>query len=232
MGLDWIPANKPKPGHEAEFATLARRLDEGDFTEARPHLNRLLGRLFNPSEARASSWGRLLDRYEAISIAPFDTLDAPRVGQNDEATEYARKAYAQSDSELSEEEWLESKRGLPVPALIEGSDGLPSYTHGGLPGDRMPVYSFRAKFLEQCEDIIGFDLATDCWVSKDADGTLGFGKALLRKAEDYARARGIELEDLDTEDWDSDEFRLDIVVSAGRWCIFWAERGHGLDVDY
>ena len=35
-----------------------------------------------------------------------------------------------------------------------------------------------------------------------------------------------------TDDPDSAEAKLDAALAAGRWCVFWAERGHGLETDW
>ena len=59
-----------------------------------------------------------------------------------------------------------------------------------------------------------------------------YGKALIARAGSYTGEKGIDLAALDKappEDPDSDEFHLHVVMSAGRWCLFWAERGHFLE---
>jgi len=210
MGLDWNPGNKPKPGHEEEF----RRIYEA------------LGETTDEVERNA-----LLSRFEEISVSAFETLGTPRVGHDEAATAWARDIYEKNERDIPFEDWVKKIWGFYVLPLVAPCDGLPLYTNGS-PAGYVESYAFRGKFLDDCEGIIGGALLESAYVSKLPDGLLPYGKALIERAEAFAAERGIDLAGLEKtppEDPDSDEFRLHVVMSAGRWCIFWAERGHFLD---
>lgn len=229
MGLDWNPGNRPKPGYETEFYEIFHELEDRDEF-SRPSafawLGKLLGRRVEDRQARERA---LLNRYEEISQTAFETLAAPRVGYDEAATQYARQTYAENQLDKPLEEWLEDVKGFYIVSLVENCDGVPHYSNGS-PGGYVEPFSFRAQFLKDCTDIVGEDLLEDAYVSKTADEMLAYGRALLQKAEDYAKQRDIDLHQLvRDDDFESDEFKLDVVLAAGRWCVFWGERRHILD---
>lgn len=210
MGLDWNPGPKPKPGHEEEYLRLYREIAETDDDDKREPLT---------------------DRFAEISITAFETLNTPRVGHDAAATEWIRGKYAENKPDMALEEWVERFKGFYVLPLVPACDGLPRYTNGH-PGGYVEEYAFRGQFLRDCEDIVGEDLLNDAFESKLPEELLPYGKALIARAEAYAADKGTNLAELDKnepEDPDSDEFHLHVVMSAGRWCIFWAERGHFLE---
>ena len=85
MGLDWNPANKPIPGRESEYEELRAALeaepesDEDDDDE----------------ESEASK------RFFEASISAFETLDAPTIGLDEVATQWAKEVYPETDYTLS-----------------------------------------------------------------------------------------------------------------------------------
>ena len=210
MGLDWNPGNRPKPGHEEEFVRLYYAIDD------------------TKSDIEREA---LLERFQEISITAFETLGAPRVGHDAAADDWIREKFEQNKPDIALEEWMEQFKDFWVLPLVPRCDGLPWYTNGS-PGGYVEQYAFRGKFLDDCEHIIGDELLQSGYVSKLPDELLQYGKALIERAEAFAAEKVINLAELDQtmpKDPDSDEFRLHVVVSAGRWCIFWAERGHFLD---
>jgi len=109
------------------------------------------------------------------------------------------------------------------------NDGLPRYTNGS-PGGYVEAYSFRGQFLRDCEGIIGPELLESAYVSKTASETTAYGRELLNRASVRAHELGIDLTAVHSaEDPESVEFHLDVVQSAGRWCVFWGDRGHWLE---
>lgn len=60
-----------------------------------------------------------------------------------------------------------------------------------------------------------------------------YGLLLLDGAREYAAAQQVEhVEHLrmpPDSDETSAESRVHIVFAAAKWCLFWAERGHGLE---
>lgn len=210
MGLDWNPGNRPKPGHEDEFRQIFETLEDG---------------------ADGDDHKALLARFEEISISAFETLGTPRVGHDEAATAWAREIYDREERDIPFEDWVEKIKGFYVLPLVPPCDGVPRYSNGS-PGGYVEAYAFRGMFLDDCEEIIGDELLHLAYVSKLPDDLLPYGKALIERAEAFAAARGIDLAALDAappEDFESDEFRLHVVMSAGRWCVFWAERGHVLE---
>jgi hypothetical protein len=121
---------------------------------------------------------------------------------------------------------------------------LPPYSNGS-PRGYVEAYSFRGQFLKDCAADIGQDLLATAYESKLPDELLSYGRALLARAEDLAGRHGLDPMNLAIPDeipsvdeflagarapatW-SVEHRVDVAHSAGRWCVFWAERGHLLD---
>jgi hypothetical protein len=208
MGLDWNPGPRAKPGHEQEFAELWQKL----------HRKWCFGR------------EKKVARFKAITLPAFETLAAPRAGVDPRADEWVREQYPKRlDKTLSEAAWREAFRGFHVLPLVPACDGLPRYTNGA-PGGYVEAYAFRGQFLKDSEAIIGADLVARAWDSKNPAETLSYGNHLLERAQSF-----IERERLDPAkiSWEADdrsnEFRVDVVLSAGRWCRFWAERGHWLE---
>lgn len=228
MGLDWNPGNKPKPGHEAEHEDIVRRIREKEYASGESVVSKAIGLFTASKQASKPTKEELLERFGEISSSAFETLDTPRVGFDDRATEWARKYHAENGIEEQEEDWLESVKGLYIVWLVEDCDGVPRYSNG-VPGGYVEPYSFRGQFLTDCTHIIGEDLLEQSYETKTNPETLAFGKELLQKAEDYAKRHDLDFNNLESDDPDSEEFKLDAVVCAGRWCLFWAERGHFLE---
>jgi hypothetical protein len=169
-------------------------------------------------------------RLGEISCTPFDTLKAPTVGLDTAATEWARLQFERlADKSLTVEEFLRRMNGFRVLSLVPVNDGLPRYTNGS-PGGYVEAYSFRGQFLRDCEGIIGPELLESAYVSKTASETTAYGRELLNRASVRAHELGIDLTAVHSaEDPESVEFHLDVVQSAGRWCVFWGDRGHWLE---
>jgi len=206
VGLDWLPANKPLPGHEDEHASLFKKLASG------------------------SSWFRKKRqrRFDEISVAAFETLCAPRVGIDTAATEWARARHAEANVEEPIEQFLAAMHGFYVVPLVPPCDGIPRYSNGS-PGGYVEPYSFRAQFLRDCDEIVGNPLVEAAYETKLPAELAAYADALQQAASRFAAARGLRAENPEAEDPDSLEFRLDVVSSAARWCRFWADRKHGLE---
>ncbi len=228
MGLDWNPGNRPKPGFEAEFEEIIRRMDKGRYEKEKSALGRFIGRFRPIDPDRQPTRQELLQRYNEISTTAFETLNAPRVGYDDPATRWARNQYAKQGSAKSEQEWLESLHGFYVLDLVEDVDGLPRYTNGS-PGGYVESFSFRAKFLQDCVEVLGLDLIDELYQMRTSSELIVFGQQFMKAAEDFAREEGLDLANPDAV---NQEPELDIVLSAARWCLFWGERGHFLDPDW
>lgn len=243
MGLDWNPGNKPKPGFEAEFEEILRRYEAEDYIDEEASAGGIFGLFGKSKQAGKPTKEALQQRFDEITVSAFETLDAPRIGHDEAATQWAREVYKDTEPEEPEEDWLESLKGLYVVSAVENCDGVPRYSNGSL-GSYVEPFSFRGQFLTDCVSVIGKDMLERCYQTKTSAQTLAFGKELLQKAGDYARQHGLDLETMDFGDLKLDDldfknleadlpenhrYKLDVVLSAGRWCLFWAERGHYLE---
>ena len=83
MGLDWMLNNKPRPGSADEFYSL-REMET-----------------LTPAEE---------ERLKAASITPMETIEAPRVGIDDEATTYLLQQAEKCRQEIREAE----EAGKPI----------------------------------------------------------------------------------------------------------------------
>ena len=115
--------------------------------------------------------------------------------------------------------------------LVPDCDGFPAYSNYGA-YEGLDRFSFRAQFLNDVAEELGEDLLAQAWSNKTASELVEYGRALLKKAEDYARQTGVENpigiggDDLDEE---SPAYKTHVMLSAAKWCLFWGERGHGLE---
>jgi hypothetical protein len=131
--------------------------------------------------------------------------------------------------------------GYYVLELVPPCDGLPLYTMSVFQGGP-ERYSFRAKFLDDCEEVIGSDLVHEAWEHHLVTDLEIFGHRLETAAVSYAdkmnvadRIRGREVEYTTEEEEqfpDTPVSRAHIVASAARWCLFWSQRDHGQEADF
>jgi hypothetical protein len=226
MGLDWNPLGKPKPGAEEEFAALFKQLGElptrpGWFEKIR------LRRRGIDREA-------IQKRWEEIQISPYETLGAPRVGESAEADAWARERYNEmKEPRPPEDEFMKEMQGYYVLALVPPCDGLPWYSNW--PAGYCERFSFRAQFLQDCEDIVPGDTFAKCYESCLAPELAVLGQELRACAASYAKQKNLEhiefAKDVEYQE-DSSESKLHILYAATRWCEYWSSRGHGLEADW
>ena len=207
VGLDLVPEGCPKAGHEAEW----RRLIERSFAEEQL------------SE-------RDIAQLNEISIPGHERLGAPRVGSDPAADAWiiaTRKAQTPEEVAATLKEFA----GYYVLQLLR-CDGVPDYSNGGL-YDGVDETSFRGQLLKNCTNVLDRRLLNDAWEHKFPDAALEYGRALLDAADVAEKAprearRGLLVrlglakakEPLPLAE------QLDIVRAAGRWFVFWGERGH------
>jgi hypothetical protein len=204
MGLDLLVEGSAKPGHEAEWRDLLARSFEGRATEG---------------DAA---------RFQVISIPPYQRIGAPRVGFDAAADEWMIKARGAKTEEQATAA-LQENRGYYVLRLVQ-CDGIPQYSHGGL-YEGVDETSFRGSFLSSCGDVLSAELMHEAWNSKLPEAAISYGRALLAAADTAAvEEKSITRRLLSRLGSGREKTpfadQLDIVRAAGRWYIFWGERGH------
>jgi hypothetical protein len=216
-GLNWwgLYGSRPycgglaKPGHENEW-------------------RRLLERAFSDSQLSDAE----IARFNEVSVPCYERIGAPRVGFDTAADAWiveARKA--QTSEEVAAT--LKEFSGYYVLRLVK-CDGVPTYSNGGL-YHGVDETSFRGAFLENCRNVIDEHLLKAAWEHKFPETAIEYGRALLAAADagetSPRTARRNLLSRLglvkSAEPLPLPE-QLDIVRAAGRWFIFWGERGHAI----
>ena len=130
---------------------------------------------------------------------------------------------------------LKEFEGYYVVRLVE-CDGVPKYSNGGFYGGADET-SFRGAFLNDCKNVLSKDLLDEAWNHKFPEDAVTYGKALLAAADAAENAGrspkqwrtllsrlGLAKEHAPVAIAE----QLEIVRAAGRWFIFWGERGHAI----
>jgi hypothetical protein len=218
MGLDLLVEGGAKPGHEAEW-------------------RQLITRVFNDEPISDAE----IERYQEISVPSYEQVGAPRVGYDPAADAWIIEArQAKTPDEIKQV--LETFHGHYALPLVT-CDGLPKYTHANL-YEGVDETSFRGKALELCEDVLTAECIGEAWAHKLPEDAISYGKRLLAMADAaeaagpppakpakpeppkrglFARLFGGKKEpEPEPMAW---EEQLDIARTAGRWYVFWGERG-------
>jgi hypothetical protein len=209
MGLDLVVEGCAKSGHEAGWRRLVERSFAGQEL----------------SEADVA-------RFQEISIPGYQRIGAPRVGFDSVADAWIiERQGAKTPEDVAAT--LKQFHGYYVIRLVK-CDGVPNYSNGGL-YDGVDETDFRGAFLNDCEDVLSKDLLEEAWNNKLPEAAFSYGQALLAAA-DAAEAKGLAPEAApyfpfaygtgQTIEPVTIAEQLDIVRTAGRWFIFWGERGH------
>ena len=210
MGLDLIVEARAKPGHTDEWRHFVERsFANEELTEAE------------------------MERFEEISIEDCETVDAPRVGFDESANAWViQQEKAATPEQVATV--LKESHGLYVLALVQ-CDGIPRYSN--VAAGTVDGTSFRGSWLRDCTDVLESLLLDTAWNNMWPAEAVAYGEALLLAAD---RAEGrtspIAIRALQrlltkiglnkTKSEASLEQQLDIVRAAGRWYVFWGERGH------
>ncbi len=207
MGLDLVVEGCAKPGHETEW----RQILERAFADKQL------------SEADIA-------RFKDISVPGYERIGAPRVGFDAAADAWiiaARKAQTPEDVATT----LKEFSGYYVLRLVK-CDGVPTYSNGGL-YDGVDETSFRGDFLKSCRTVIDKRLLEAAWEHKLPEAAIAYGRALLAGADaaetsprDAHRNFLSRLGLVNSAKPLPLQEQLDIVRAAGRWFVFWGERGH------
>jgi hypothetical protein len=147
-------------------------------------------------------------------VSPMEALEAPRVGHDKEATDWAIAQWTEGkegqNSRLlaaypTVESYLEYAEGLYVSELAKNQDGI-----GTVSGIAVGAESFRGKCLQFVEDL-DQDLIDEAYTDHDPDELMGYGERLLIAALTLSSNDDSEL-----------------VESAAKWCEFWGSRGFSM----
>ena len=207
MGLDLVVEGCAKPGHEGEWHDLLERA----FSDSAL------------SEAEVA-------HFNEISVPGYQRLGAPRVGFDEAADEWiirARKAQTPDEVVAA----LKEFSGYYVVRLVK-CDGVPAYSNGGSYAG-VDETSFRGELLKSCTNVIDTRLLDGAWEHKFPEAAITYGRELLAAAETAEKsprdARRNFLSRLrltkSAEPVPLPE-QLEIARAAGRWFVFWGERGH------
>lgn len=211
MGLDWLVSARPKAGHEEEYQQLWAEMtdDNGERNE------------------------QGVARFQEITIPAYTDIGAPRVGIDAAADEWLQGLMRDNGDDRPLAEIVQQMHGYYAVEALPDCDGFPVYSNGGL-YDGVDRTSFRGKFLSDCEDILGDELLNRAWEHLQANELLAYGQALQSIAEQYAAENNVEhvlvLRDISDEDYANEPAaKAHFMISAAKWCIYWAERGFGLE---
>jgi hypothetical protein len=227
MGLDWNPMAKPRAGFEEEFHTIFHELQG----TAVPQKRMGWARIFNPRRLTESEEKERRKRFQEISDPPYALLGAPRVGYDEAADGWLLDKLERAGKRKDYEKARTEMHGYYVLDLLPGCDGFPSYSNYGA-YEGLDRYSFRGSFLKEVEDVLGPELTAQAYQAMLPDDLIQYGRKLLEAVRAFARVHGVEhVEREPPADFDegSAATRADIIFSAAKWCLFWAERGHGLE---
>jgi hypothetical protein len=213
MGLDLIVESCARAGHEAEW-------------------RRIIERSFGDEELTEQE----TNRFQEISIPAYERLDAPRVGYDPAANDWivaVRKA--QTADEVAAV--LKEFHGYFAVALVK-SDGVPAYSHAGR-YEGVDETSFRGSLLSDCKSVLNKQLIAAAWEHRFPESAIEYGQALLaaaraatesgpQPAEKTGLLAQMGLGFKPRPDNFTHEEQIEIVDAAGRWFIFWGERGHAI----
>lgn len=200
MGLDLLPMGRAVSGQEAEWKQLMEPLYTNSPTPA-DHPQRLL----------------------AISIPPHADIGAPRVGSDEAANAWMIARARQAGETKSDAEIIKVTEGYYVVELLLGKcDGVPAYSNAGL--YEIEATSLRGEFLTQCTAFLDPATIALAWrtATRPSDA-VAYGRQLLaalnsRVTDEPGASSG--------QQHLSVQEQRQVIEAAGRWYIFWGERGN------
>jgi len=210
VGLDLVVERCAKPGHETEWHRLVERSFSGEGL----------------SKAETA-------RFNDISVPGYERIGAPRIGIDAAADAYVIEACkGQTSKQVAAT--LRKFSGHYVSRLV-ACDGVPAYSNCGA-YDGIDGTSFRGQFLRDCTKVIDEPLLHAAWDHKLPEAAIAYGRALLAaadaaetsatKAHRSSSSRRGRAKSAKSPPSVPLPEQLDIVRAAGRWYVFWGERGH------
>jgi hypothetical protein len=198
MGLDLEPMGRSVAGQEAEWERLMEILYKGG--DAPPdHAKRLL----------------------AISIPPYADIGAPRVGFDAEADAWMIARARQAGETKADDEIIAATKGYYVVDLLLGkSDGVPAYSNSGLYD--VGATSFRGQFLEDCTAFLDTPTIELAWrdFTRPSEA-VAYGQRLIAALNrPVGPSSGRATDNLSVQE------QRQVIDIAGRWYVFWGNRGN------
>ncbi|MFY7839702.1 MAG: hypothetical protein ACOVP7_05470 [Lacibacter sp.] len=224
MGLDLRPMGKAKPGFEKRYEQIFKIITGAEKEEV-SFFDKLKGK-------KPATKEELLQEWFANQIPSYETIKAPRVGRDEEANNWIKERYQETDKSLSENDFVKQHDGYYVISLAKEEDGVPAYRSFG-----QDENVFRGEFIRDCVDLIGEDLVSEAWGTKLAKEALDYGNRLMNIADKIAAESGLEYLKLqrnppEKSDEGDLENKLHVVSSMAKWLIFYGKNGHGYEADY
>jgi hypothetical protein len=208
MGLSNKVLNAPKQGFEIEFNEI---FENNIKTNLAPQ--------------------EVVNRYFEISVLPKDTLNAPKIGIDLKATEWALTKYNPNNSRNeSADQFIERLKGYDVYDLLEDCNGLPKFISLS-----DSSYDFNSRFLVELTEIIGEQNLENLYYYKNAKEFVEIGHNFMSIADKYSiehnctHVKGDKNEEYEDS---TPENNTLILKNFARWCIFWGEKGHGMEPSY
>jgi hypothetical protein len=123
------------------------------------------------------------------------------------------------------DEWLAEHKGYYVIRLAD-CEGIPNYSNGGM-YEGADETSFRGSFLQVCTSFLDENTLNTAWTDfMSPSAAVAYGKKLL------ALAQGDPLGSVDESSEEPVEEQRSILEAAGRWYIYWGERGNPIGAYY
>ncbi|PTY38436.1 hypothetical protein BGP77_12045 [Saccharospirillum sp. MSK14-1] len=176
-----------------------------------------------------------MNRWFDVQISPYDTLETPRVGVDQQATDWLREHYRKEGiADQTEEEYLQKHHGVYVPRLTKPCDGIPVYSNSGL--NMAAIHSFRGQFVvEDCSELVGVSNLDRLYQNTLAEDALLLAEDIQTLAKTYALKEGVayveHLKSVDAADTSAAQ-NAHILFSLAKWLRYWGFRGHGFEADY
>ncbi|MBU2947421.1 hypothetical protein [Zobellia uliginosa] len=223
MGLDMRPMGKPQKGFEKRFKEIFEMVSSDSIPK--PTLwEKMRG-------VKQATKEELIQEWFDNQISTYETIKAPMVGKDQEAEVWIKQRYEEMEQKPPLEDFLKEHHGYYVIPLAKEQDGVPCYRAIG-----QDENVFRGQFLKDCVDLIGEDLVSEAWSTKQAEETLDYGNRLMSAANTIAKENNLEhLKDQRTApdtDENQIESKLHIVYSAAKWLTFYGKNGHGYEADF
>lgn len=191
MGLDWVLKSKIIEGKEEEHAEIRKkRLEARDKYYEQDALGADKLVLMELKE----TLHRLENEENALEISPCAVLGCPRVGTDQEATDFVTEQYNKIERpEFFEayptlESWLKANHGKYVADLAKNREGFGRIT-GMLTGPE----SFRGKVIGYAQEIIGNRLAEQAYEDMDPDEMESYADALEEAVKNWEQENEKEI---------------------------------------